>query len=168
MNPSKRKMPVASCGSQLKNWLHPYDLAPRGKIGNRVLYRPPYMKNPNFFPVGDGFGFFSLHWKCFLLTPAPSLPERGCRRFYFVGRNEWIFESLCQAAIGRTGLLCRLFSVAEHRHPRFAAYGAGVQHEVIAAVLDGVDLRRRQGFDFFNGVGIDNAFHIRKDDGITP
>jgi len=50
-------MPVASCGRQFKNWLHPYDFAPRGKIGNRVLYRPPYVKNPNFFPVGDGFGF---------------------------------------------------------------------------------------------------------------
>ena len=119
-------------------------------------------------PCGGWVRVSCFHWKCFLLTPAPSLPERECRRFYFVGRNEWIFESLCQAAIGRTGLLCRLFSVAEHRHPRFAAYGAGVQHEVIAAVLDSVDLRRRQGFDLFNEVGVENAFHIRKDDGITP
>ena len=23
-----------------------------------VLYRPPYMKNPNFFPIGKTFGFF--------------------------------------------------------------------------------------------------------------
>lgn len=24
----------------------------------RVRYAPPYMKNPNLFPIGNGFGFF--------------------------------------------------------------------------------------------------------------
>ena len=29
-----------------------------GKNVNRVLYRPPYMKNPNYFTIGSAFGFF--------------------------------------------------------------------------------------------------------------
>ena len=35
-------------------------LLPAGTIialFDRVLYRPPYRKNPNFFPIGNGFGF---------------------------------------------------------------------------------------------------------------
>ena len=40
-----------------------YALLPTGTIialFDRVLYRPPYMKNPNFFPIGNGFGFLTF------------------------------------------------------------------------------------------------------------
>ena len=57
--------------------------------------------------------------------------------------------------------------VAEHGHARPAALGAGIENEIIAAVLYGVHLAGVQRLDPFNGVGIDYALHIRKDHGIA-
>ncbi len=35
-----------------------HTICPR-QIGSRVLYRPPNIRNPNFFLIGNGFGFFA-------------------------------------------------------------------------------------------------------------
>ena len=58
-NPFQCKMPVASCGHQFKNRWQPYDL-PR-QIGSRVLYRPPNIRNPSFFPIGEWVRIFCGH-----------------------------------------------------------------------------------------------------------
>ena len=34
------------------------NFCPQGKNAIRVLYRPPYMKNLNYFTIGSAFGFF--------------------------------------------------------------------------------------------------------------
>ena len=58
-----------------------HTICPR-QIGSRVLYRPPNIRNPNFFLIGNGFGFFAdthtLVGVCFHFTGAGRFPGRSC------------------------------------------------------------------------------------------
>jgi len=40
-------------------WTEPHNnfLSQAKENAYRVLYRPPYMKNPNYFTIGSAFGF---------------------------------------------------------------------------------------------------------------
>ena len=49
------RMSVARCAPSQRNI---YFLSPAKENAYRVLYRPPYMKNPNYFTIGSAFGFF--------------------------------------------------------------------------------------------------------------
>ena len=98
MNPSECRMPVASCDSQFRNWLHPYDLAPRGKIGDRVLYRPPKQRNPNLFQTGR-VRIFYFYQKCSILTstPAPRYLNGTQALFFFADlQNSNVKRLSCQ------------------------------------------------------------------------
>ena len=94
---------MAYCGSQFRNWLHPYDFAPRGKIGDRVLYRPPKQRNPNLFQMGR-VRIFYFYQKCSILTSTPA-PRclNGARALFF-------FADLQNSNVKR--LSCQIFRPA--------------------------------------------------------
>lgn len=60
-----------------------------------------------------------------------------------------------------------LYPVTEHRHPRLAALGAGIEHKGVPAVLHRIYLVRVQRFNLLNGIGVYNALHVRKNNGIA-
>ena len=62
--------------------------------------------------------------------------------------------------------LHRLCSVAEDGDSGPAAFGAGVENQVVAAVQDGVHGFRGHGIDLGDGIGVYHAVHVREGDEI--
>ena len=90
-------MPVASCGSQFRNWLHPYDFAPRGKsvIESYIVHQNKEIRTCS---RRDGFVFlFLLEMLHIDFHACAPLPERGAGAFFFADlQNSNVKRLSCQ------------------------------------------------------------------------